>query len=195
VRAALAALALLAGALASCNYHSGLSAPRDARSVGVDIFDNTSPVRDIEAEIAQRIARVLTDRVDVRIAPPHEADLVIRGTVVNIRRRGGVRSPENELVESAIFIQLDATLEVRETGEILARTSPSIWSGYIVERDRDEEIAFARALVSLTERIVLDLFRPTDPDRGESPEDLPVEVHPFGSDDRGFSERYESEEG
>lgn len=154
-------ICLLPGALAACGYSTGLVAPEGATSVGVEIFGNVSYVRDIELELTQLVAARVSDLVAVPLTTPSEADVVIRGSIVDYYRRTGVRTLDNTLLEQGLRVQIVGELVDRRTGEVISRTAPGgigIWSGYITGQPDAEERALSRALESLSERLVLDLF-------------------------------------
>ena len=168
-RRALAA-SLVSCALVACGYSTGLVAPEGAESVGVEIFGNESYVRDIELELTQLVASRLGDLVSVPVTTPSQADLVVRGTILDYRRRAGVRTLENTLLEQGLRVQIQGELVDRRTGEVISSTPPGgigIWSGYVKGQLDSEGRALSRALESLSERLILDLFHDV------SYEDLP----------------------
>ena len=110
MRAWLLAVLLLCG----CGYSSGFFLPDGRVTVGVEFFDNTSPVRDLEAELHGYLTDSVQRMVHARIVPPDEADYVIRGTVVTFARRRGIRSPDNVQLERGIRIAAQAELWERE---------------------------------------------------------------------------------
>jgi len=163
---ALVPLALLVAlGAAACGYRAGLTLPEHTETVGVEVFDNDSLLRNIELDLAQSLARAVTDRVSAPLVPSGRADVVVRGRIVDYRRRGGIRTRENELLETGIRFSVEASLVRRSTGEVLRETSTSLWSGYFAGDLESELAARDRAFVYLAEELVLDLFRP--PDRTE----------------------------
>lgn len=183
-RRGLAALALLAGA-GACGWHTGL-VPAEligpGRTVGVEIFlPNRERVlaRDLEPFLHEELSRAVSDLVDVPLAPPERADVVMRGRIVEVRRRSGIRrantggpDPLNDLLETSLRIVVSAELVERTTGKVLrpARNS-GVTSGYAVSLE-NEEAARQRAFRTLAETLVLELFgNEAAPGRGEGGRD------------------------
>ncbi len=169
--------ALLAALLAGgCGWHAGVTAPDGAETVGVAYFGLDPDVlqRDIEPALQGAMSQALTDLVDARIVSPDKADLVVGGRIRSYQRRGGIHSHDQDLLETAVRISVEAELRRRSTGEVLARTRASLPSGYvtadavsappadevdyIVGGFTEEARARDRALRILAEGMVLDLF-------------------------------------
>jgi len=109
VRSALAVL-VLALAVGSCGYSTGFRVPEGVQTVGVEVFGNDSRLRDLELELQDALVRSTSRLVHAPIVDPSEADLVLRGRIVEYRRRGGIRSPENVLLETGVRIVVDVQL-------------------------------------------------------------------------------------
>ncbi len=184
-------LAALAAALAAaCGYRTGLTAPEGHQRVGVEVFGNDSKERDLERVFHEELTRSLTRRVDVRLVKVDKADLVLRGEIVDFRRRGGIRSIENELLEAGVQITVRARLERQgpEGVEVLRETSYATDSGFNfdtppfnqdgifldprappsghqnvrISNTPGEFPARQRVLRNLADRVVLELFAPTE---------------------------------
>ncbi len=157
-------MAALLAWIAACGYHAGLLVPDHARTVGLEVFDNASPLRNLEVELTAEVARSLTDLVPLALVPPDEADVVIRGVIGDYRRRSGVRDGDNRPLETAVSITIQADLVRRSSGTVIRSSVASIPSGFVVENaviadDTPEEIqARGRAIGNLADRLVLDLF-------------------------------------
>lgn len=110
-RRALLGLALaLAG---GCGYSTGVRLPEHIQTVGVEVFGNDSRQRDIEADLQQQLSDAVARLVHARLVPPEQADLIVRGRIVDYARRGGIRSPQNELLETGVRITIEAQLVQR----------------------------------------------------------------------------------
>lgn len=174
------AAALALGGLAACGWHTGLVAPDGADSVGVAYFQVDKDVyeRDVEPLLHDKITRSVSDLVDASLVAPGDADLVIRGRIYDYRRRGGIRGRDNQLLETSVRLGVEARLERRATGEVLATVNAQIPSGYVAAERQvvdlslgpdtetilvggrpNEAAARDRALRFLADQIVLDLFR------------------------------------
>ncbi|HED65181.1 MAG TPA: hypothetical protein ENJ09_06450 [Planctomycetes bacterium] len=157
-------LLLLPSIPVACGWHAGLAGPDPGSSVGVEVFHLRRDIleRGLEPKLQAEVARALVDLVRAPIDSPRRADLIVRGEIVDVRRRQGIRSQENQLAETGLLISARASLVDRRSGEVLA-TSPlrHIWSGYATGEEAPENEAGARerALRHLAETLVLDLFR------------------------------------
>jgi hypothetical protein len=160
----LATLLALAAGAAGCGWHRGLSVAEGVDSVGVEIFRTDRDVleRGLEAELHAELSRAVTDLVGARLVAPEDADWVVRGTIAGYRRRGGIRSRQNQLLETGVQLDLRAELVARSapgaSGGTRASTAASVWSGYALDVPLNESDARQRALRHLAETIVLELF-------------------------------------
>lgn len=174
----LALLLPLTLGLVACGWHTGLVAPGGGKSVGVEIFATGERVieRNLEPQLHDELSRAVLDLVDAPLVSTGDAELVIRGRIAEYRRRGGIRSPDHELLESGLRLQVTAELVRAATGEILSTSSAGIRSGYVLEGPGAETAAQARALHHIAETLVLDLFQPrveAAPREAEPAEDAP----------------------
>jgi hypothetical protein len=157
-------LALLCLCLAACGYNAGLRVAEHHDSVGIEIFGNESYERDLEPELHEQMTRVLRDHSDARLVDPRDARAVIRGTLTAFHRRGGIRSTDNKLLETGVYIEVQARLFVGGN-ETPVRTSTSgVWVGYTLDDPSNERAARERALRHLSEEIVLELLGPGNED-------------------------------
>jgi hypothetical protein len=101
------ALGLVAGA---CGYSTGFRPPEGVETVGVEIFGNDSKLPDLELEMHEALVQSTSRLVHAPIVEPGKADLVLRGRIVEYRRRGGIRSSDNELLETGVRIVVDVQL-------------------------------------------------------------------------------------
>lgn len=155
------ALALVAGA---CGYSAGLRVAAEHDSVGVELFGNESLERDLEPLLHDQLTRVLRDQSDARLVEPRDAQAVIRGTIRSYHRRGGIRDADNHLLETGVFIEIEARLERPGTEAPLRSTTVGTWVGYTLDQPVNERDARDRVLRHLAEQIVLELLGPAGPD-------------------------------
>lgn len=170
MKLAVACSVLIAALLLACGYHTGLTAPEGVRTVGVEFFGNDGPLRDLEVQLQSEMAQAIERMLPVRIVDPTKADLIVRGRVLNkgYSRRGGIRSPDNKLLETGIRISVEATLvdptrRYDSNGallppRVLRRAATTTDSGYRIEEPDGERAARARALRNMVDRLTLDLF-------------------------------------
>lgn len=152
-------LALLALGTAGCGYSSGLLAPEGYESVGVAIFANDSKVPDLERDLHQFVSTSVRDAVEAPITSPELADVVVEGRILGYAHFGGIRGPNNELLETGVSISVESWLTDRKTGE---RLGEPVYSGqtvgYTTIEFGGEERSKDRALAYLAEGLVLELF-------------------------------------
>ena len=162
-------VALLGVLAPACGYRFGLTLPDRAETVAVEIFANDTRLRDLERDFHQELTQSLSRRVSARLVSVREADLVVRGRLIDFSRRSGIRSTDNELLESGVLIAVEARLERRRPEgepELLTSASHVAESGYLLDDPRliggteSELEARERALRNLADRLVMELFEP-----------------------------------
>ncbi len=151
---------------AACGWHAGLGAPAGARTVGVEAVRREGSVleRGLEPRLTDALSAAVVDWVDLPLVAPDEADLVVRSELLEFRRRGGVRTTENELIETAVFVRASAVLYDRRSGNPLGEpVQAQQWSGYALDDVTNEDEARDRALRHVAVSLVLELFQPSGP--------------------------------
>jgi len=158
----LAAAALAGGLLVGCGWHAGLSVPPGAHSVGVEAVRREGAVleRGLEPEMTAALSEAVVDWVGLPLVAPSEADLVVRGVVLDYRRRGGVRNRNNELLETAVLVRASAELYDRRSGTSGPVVTVQQWSGYTLEDSSSESEARRRAIRHVANTLILELFEP-----------------------------------
>lgn len=169
---------VVAGLLTACGYRAGLTLPEGTQTIGVEFFDNSGPLRDVEVELQNELAQSIQRSLDARLVDPRQADLIVRGRVVNYSRRSGIRSPQNQRLETGVRITveaslLDPTLRLDRDGNplpplVLRKARTTTESGFRLAEVDGERAARARAMRNLADRLTLDLFGPV---AYEAPED------------------------
>jgi len=119
VRAARAWIALFALA-SGCGYTAGLRVPPGIDSVGVEVFGNDGRLRDLEIDLQEALSESTRRLVDAPLVDPGQADLVLRGRIVEYRKRGGIRSTDNELLEDGVRISVEVQLVRRFPQSVVA---------------------------------------------------------------------------
>lgn len=151
--------ALLLTLLSGCGYSTGLHLAPEYESLGVEVFENETQVRDIERDLHAAMTHFVRDRVSATLRAPERADLVLRGEILDFRYRRGIRSAENQQLETGLSVVARASLWSQGEGEpvagpVLARTQ----MGYSLEAPFGEQDARRRVLENLAERLLLDLM-------------------------------------
>lgn len=190
-RRALAALAL--AAMSGCGYRASLTLPAAYDSIGVELFSNSSLEPDLEAELHVALVRSARELLEVPLVAPGRARLVIRGEMLDYRRRSGIRSRDNVQLETGLTIRARAVLEDSRDGHPVAGPiTVSTQIGYTLDRRTvNEADARRRALENLAQRIVLELSATAQPPKPRSPSPPDRE----GEDPPKFEDRQESGEG
>lgn len=149
---------------AACGYNAGLRVTEHHDSVGVEIFGNETYERDLEPELHDEMTHVLREQSDARVVDPRVAQAVIRGTITSYHRRGGIRSTDNVLQETGIYVEVQARLFVGGNETPVRSSTASVWVGFVLGKDQatNEREARDRALRHVAEEIVLELLGPSD---------------------------------
>ncbi|MDF1838841.1 MAG: LPS assembly lipoprotein LptE [Planctomycetota bacterium] len=153
------ALGFLAFHLASCAYRAGYDLPERYSSYGVEIFANSSREPDLERPLHDALTRTLADHAGARILRPSLADAVIRGRILTSERRGGIRSPQNEWLESGKRLLVQAELVDSASGEVLSQTRTFVQVGFVFDHHGGEAGARDYALDNAAQRLVIELLQ------------------------------------
>lgn len=154
-------LALLA--LAGCGYSTGLRVTERHRTIGVEFFGNRTYERDLERPFHDELSRVLRDTSDAALVDPGRAEVVVRGMIRGFNRRSGIRSPENERLETGIYFEVEAELVDRARDvPIRGPVRHGAWVGYTLVPPENEREARERVMRNVAQELVLDLFAPVN---------------------------------
>ncbi len=144
--------------LVGCGLQPRVAMGPEPRSIGVEIFANDSREPDLERTLHKEISRAVQQYIEGDLRRPSQADLVIRGRILEWRTRGGVRDRENILREQGVTILLQGELVDRLSGEVMAGPlKESIDVGFLLEGVEARRTGSARALANLADALVLDL--------------------------------------
>jgi len=151
----------LAFAAASCGYSTGLSVGEKQKTIGIEVFGNDSLERDLERPLYDEISRAVRDWAESPLVAPDRADMIVRGKITAFHRRSGIRNPQNQLLETAVYVDVEAGL-YRAGNETPTRgpVHESTGVGYIVGPMENEQDARERALKNIADKLVLDLLAP-----------------------------------
>jgi len=156
-------LALAAGMLGSCGYSTGIRVADRMRSVGVPFFGNETLERDIERPMQDALTSAIRSLTDVPIGEPATSEVVLRGVILEYHRRGGIRSTDNELLETGLYVQAEAGLYDNATDRPLGpQRRAQVWIGYVLDDPTAASDAQDRAIRYVAEELVLDLFAPLE---------------------------------
>jgi hypothetical protein len=151
------------GLVGACGYSTGIRVADHVHSLGVTFFDNQTLERDVERPMQDALTASVRALTDVRLTDPGLAEVVMRGVVLEYKHRGGVRSPDNELLETGLYIEVEAGLYDRASNRPLGpQRRARVWIGYTVDQTGGEAIAQDRAIRHIADELVLDLFTPLE---------------------------------
>jgi len=166
--------ALLLVPLVGCGYSSGVRLPLEAETVGVAVFENTTAFPAVERELYVALSDQAARMVNAEVAAPSRADITVRGRILEYRRLYGVVNVDNQLVQTGVFVTLQAWLEDNRLGERVGEAL-TFDQGvrYVIRVGEEEEGARRQALAQLSQEILLDLFSQRDyaaeSERGQQP--------------------------
>ncbi len=163
-RAALrAGLALALGCLAACGYSTGIRVKDRIGGVGITVFGNKTLERDLERDFQDEISHAIRSYTDAHIQPPETAEILVRGTVLEYQRRGGIRSADNKLLETGVYVEAEAGLYDRLSDRALGpQKRARVWVGFVLDEFEGEASARSRAIRFVSETLVLELFAPLE---------------------------------
>lgn len=160
----IAAALLACAALSACGYKSGFTLP-EGRSIGVKVFDNESKLRDVEMRLHPYLTDSVQRLVDADLVSPSRSDLWIEGVVLEYSRRGGIRSPDNVLLEAGVqvvvlgrLVRRADAMSAEDAHEVLRQVTVSDERGYLRADPLGESRAAASVLRNVADRLVLDLM-------------------------------------
>lgn len=156
------ALALLVALVpAGCGYRAGLGARLDdgstADTIGIEIFGNESQLPNLERDLHEATSLSARRYLDMVLASPEHADLVLRGSIKQFRRAEGARTAENRTVETRNIVTVQASLIDRGSGAVVGTTSITTVVGTPIDVPGREPETRERAIAIAADRLVLEL--------------------------------------
>ncbi|MBI4583943.1 MAG: hypothetical protein HY717_07965 [Planctomycetes bacterium] len=150
------ALAALLLVLASgCGYTLGYRTPPQVLTIAVPIFHNaTFPLRrEVEFDLTSLVRQEIQKRTALAVVPEDEADLVLRGTIVDFREHLVVEGRNDAKIESNIDAVVDLVVEDYQNGVQMKRRVRTVEPFSLLAGETFNE-GRRRALGNLAERIV-----------------------------------------
>jgi len=148
--------------LGSCGYRVGLSPALEggerAETIGIEIFGNESQLPNLERELHAATTDSARRFLDLDLAAPAHADLVLRGSIKQFRRQAGARTVDNQTVETREVVTVQAFLVDRARGTVIGQTTITTVVGTPIDVPGLEPEARERALAVAADRIVLELL-------------------------------------
>lgn len=128
---------LLCGCILSgCGYHfigQGNEALSGVRSIAIPYFANKSYEAGLERYVTEAIVDEFVKSRTFSIVAERDADAVLRGAIEQFKETAISFDKDDYALEYRASLSLDATLEMKDTGEILWRTKELLhFEDYIV---------------------------------------------------------------
>lgn len=153
----------IAGLAGGCGYSTGIRVADRVHSVGVTFFGNKTLEPDVERPLQDSFSSSIRSLTDVPISDPAHAEVVLRGDILEYKHRGGIRSSDNQLLETGLYIQVEAGLYDRQSDRALGpQRRAQVWIGYAVDDSKGESDARDRAIRYVSDELVLELFAPLE---------------------------------
>lgn len=175
-------MAALAALLAGCGYRTGSMMPEGIEKVAVGIASNETRYRQVEITYTRQLTQELSRRSHVSLCSPEEAQAVIRGRIMDVRRVVLVEDDLDRVLEGAVVVTVEVTLEDPRSGRslvhpfVLRRRAPHVLvKGETLEGALDEAMAdLARDTVNRIQAESFYRSRVTSDPRVPLPESRPV---------------------
>ena len=161
-RLGIVGLALACLCAFGCAYRAGLRLPEHYQTWGVEIFANSSREPDLERSLHTSLTRTLAAHGSDRLVRPSIADAVVRGRILESRRRQGIRNRDNRWLESGSQLSVEAELLDRASGEVVARSQVFLEVGFIFGVQGGEAGARDYALENAAQRLIIELLQKVD---------------------------------
>ena len=155
-------LAAPAAALCGCGYQFGHLADPTVRSVAVPTFSSVADRRGLELQLTEAVVQQIQTRTPFRIAHEENADTVLRGRIVGVRKRGLSRSLTGDPREVEFAPAVEVTWEDRR-GQVLGTRSVPIAADVVpvlstgtqaVELGQTRATAYQEAVDRLARQVV-----------------------------------------
>ena len=160
MRAARAALLLLAAGAAACGYSFRSPVPEHLRTVYVPTLENETREFQLTQQLTERIISEFTSASRLRLAGDEEdADLVVLGTILEYEEEAlsydPGRAANPDVFTRRVVLTVDLTLEDRVRDETLWE-NPSLqqWGEFNEEAGETREEGIRRALEKIAEEIL-----------------------------------------
>lgn len=138
----------------SCGYSTRSMLPGEAQAVAIEAFGNETFVRQIEIQLTRDLTEEFLHRTACSVTGRADADAVVGGRIVSIRRPTLVGTEGDLVSEQAVIVTAEVHLKATGTGKVLAFFLLSSRAEYVVERGETLKGAFAEAIRDLAENIV-----------------------------------------
>ncbi|QDT14793.1 LPS assembly lipoprotein LptE [Alienimonas californiensis] len=114
----LALVGLGLAAFTGCGYKFGHLADPEIRTVAVPMFTSVADRTGLEIQLTEAVQKEIQTRTPFRLVHEHQADTVLRGQVVGVRKRRLSQSITDDVREAEFAVAVDVTWEDRRGDEL-----------------------------------------------------------------------------
>lgn len=114
-----ALLAVFVLALSGCGYTTKSSLDPMYQSISVAPFYDQTPEYDLQAPLTNALVRKFTTDTRLDVAKPEEADLILEGVILDLRRKGLIHDQDDEVTQALLVVTAAVRLKEAKTGKIL----------------------------------------------------------------------------
>ena len=147
-------LGIVLGILAGCGYSMRSLTYEGVHTVAVEMIENPTFRRDLEFELTQELKVAILSRTQLRIAEPGNADLLLKGKIVDVREQVLAENPIGDVVESSIIITVVFTTVDPRTGAEIRTRRIRDRVDFVVGRTKNVNPATVRAFQDISEHAV-----------------------------------------
>jgi hypothetical protein len=113
------AAAIILLSAAGCGYHTGHLQRQDIRSVSVDIFENGTFRRGLEAELKRRLTEELRQHTHLRIKNEGRADSSLEGLIMEFEESAASETEDDEILLRTVAVTVSFRWVDSVTGQDL----------------------------------------------------------------------------
>ena len=124
VAAPAVAAVLALAALTGCGYRFGHHADPTIRSVAVPVFESVADRTDLEIQLTEAVQKEIQSRTPFLLAHEGQADTVLRGKVVGVRKRPLTRAITGDAREVEFALAVEVSWEDRRGNRLGAGSVP-----------------------------------------------------------------------
>jgi len=151
------ALAVLAAA-GACGYSTRSLVLGGVNTVAVEMIENPTFRRDLEFRLLEDVKAAILSRTDLRIVEKSRADVILSGSIVNVREQVLSEDRVDNIVESSVIISVDFTLRDARSGETIRDARLTDRAEFLIGRGEDFNSATQESFSDLSERLVYRLL-------------------------------------
>ena len=138
----------------SCGYSVGSLVPREYRRVSVPVFENTTYWRDLELALTREVASELASRPGLFLVKEDEADVVLRGTIVDFQTRVLIEDNRDRVRESSARTTVRVDLLEARGGALLKSFRVTDRAEFFFDRGERLATATGESFIDLARKVV-----------------------------------------